>query len=1592
MKNNYKIVGIVLLIIIALILLPKGFATDINSIYKAEDAEAICQDVISGKLQVGVHSYYNNNDTILESRTTTCNNSTYFTDNIQGKKEGEDYPTYTFFDRSSTYKHYIEGIDVTNADKYKYFFISSRAQQYDATTGEIIRARNLKPGESIFLDIDLSEDNINSSNYNDLRVTFDYGYKDDTNIVLTSSVSYYIIDENDVKYGPYEFSDAEIMKNIHYVKTDNNGNVTADDLLKDYKIVSENLITDSLPANTKIKKIRIVPFEDYPTQSSLFRLYSMSVDSYNPYSNNKEYVSGINSMDVRQNITNNMATNGTIKWGVNSARKLTFYCAICASPKTFSSSHVYYGTPYVYDTRATAYSFMSQTTEDGGIQKYNFATEYKKKEVATNGVEVEGETPSTIYVYEEGNPHTDDISRRTNDLANYSYVQNTSGYLYGQHCSSSVYAALGKELPFAVDENLGSSKYISSGEVRIMEGIEIDYSDLEKELRDRNILTSTDKTTATVLKKYYSDYLKEKYSEEDFYNGYALMVPGDVSCRDLHTRMVTGYAHVECNDGTVTNRYTPYFCQDHGNINPTQSYILETEVHTSHTNMSIHATELPRHVNQEEAGWTMTPDSRFTDITNVDSFYEEGNTNLTSFRFNRKVYFDDLYGRVDGTFDPEFDPESGAYLDDDEEAKTMYLPFRFKALDRIIETGQVEKPRFRFVADQDYNPELLNSKLYSYLSNDHRLRGEIITNYLIDAVKITINNQTYYDYPNQTNNYSLYYDLQNQDAIAALNNLNYTNSNTISVSVLMGPNLQAVKNSLSLDNEGYMNVVTITTPGGKITPTLDIQNSVNVEYEHDATVSYTYNGDGEVSCVSANTNIATCSVNNQNKTITFTSQNIGTVNVTLNASEGEFYTTASTDITVNIVGAQYTISFDANGGTGGQTEDVIATYTQAMPTISTTPPTRTGYTFGGWYDTAASTGGIKYYNSNGTSARNWNKQENATLYARWIADTFTISFHANGGTGGQTENVTATYGAAMPTLKSTSPTRTGYTFGGWYDTFSTIDGTKYYNVDGSSARNWDKTENATLYARWTANNYNVSFNANGGTGGQSENVTATYDATMPAITATPPTKAGYTFIGWFDDASGGVKYYNADGSGAIAWNKTQNATLYAHWEAKTYTISFNVNGGTGGQSESVIATYDSPMPMISATVPTKEGYIFGGWYDTSESTGGNKYYNTNGSSARIWDKEENTTLYARWTSESFTITFNANGGIGGQNESVTATYGASMPDISTTPPTKAGYAFDGWYDNKVDGIKYYTASGSSARTWDKTENTTLYAHWVAKTSTISFNANGGTGGQSANVNATFDSPMPMISLTAPIYSGYVFGGWYDTSESTGGTMYYTADGSSARTWDKEVDTILYARWVPNIFTVSFDSDGGTAITSQIITYGNKAVKPNNPTKEGYIFIEWQLYGTTYDFDTIVDDDITLVAKWEEILNLSDLLTDKGYVVSGNYVSKFTLGTTIQQIQNELGNDVTITTDTSIISTGTIIKKGNERYTVVIKGDLTGDGKINSGDLLQMRKYLLEEVTLTGAYKQAGLIESQNDIKSLDLLRLRQYLLDEYTIS
>ncbi len=132
------------------------------------------------------------------------------------------------------------------------------------------------------------------------------------------------------------------------------------------------------------------------------------------------------------------------------------------------------------------------------------------------------------------------------------------------------------------------------------------------------------------------------------------------------------------------------------------------------------------------------------------------------------------------------------------------------------------------------------------------------------------------------------------------------------------------------------------------------------------------------------------------------------------------------------------------------------------------------------------------------------------------------------------------------------------------------------------------------------------------------------------LPASIPTKTGYTFVGWYTASSGGNKISSNNNNDVM--NSTSGKTIYAHWTAKSYKITFNQNSGSGGSSSTTV-TYDKAMPNI--TIPKRIGYSFEGYYDSPQTDygdtgGGTQYYKSDGTSARNWDKATDTTLYARW--------------------------------------------------------------------------------------------------------------------------------------------------------------------------------------------------------------------------------------------------------------------------------------------------------------------------------------------------------------------------
>jgi len=421
---------------------------------------------------------------------------------------------------------------------------------------------------------------------------------------------------------------------------------------------------------------------------------------------------------------------------------------------------------------------------------------------------------------------------------------------------------------------------------------------------------------------------------------------------------------------------------------------------------------------------------------------------------------------------------------------------------------------------------------------------------------------------------------------------------------------------------------------------------------------------------------------------------------------------------------QFDITLDMTGGNGG-TGSVGVTYDQPMP--SATAPSRTGYTFLGYWDTSSTSGGTQYYNANMTSARNWDKTTKVTLYARWQEIRTTVTLDPDGGSGGTT-SVQVDYDQPMPS--ATAPSRTGYSFNGYF-TEKNGQGIQYYDGSMKSTVTYRQTSNITLYAYWVPTIYKLTLNHNGGSS-STNSVNATYNQVMPNGIE-KPILDHYVFKGYYDAVSGGKKYYNADMSSANVWDKTENYTLYAQWAKNDFLITFDANGGVGGTTQ-VHATYNADMP--AATAPTKVGYKFDGYFDAL--VGGRQYYNADMSSARVWDKTENFTLYAHWTVMTYTVTLNSNGGSQGTS-SITVPYGENMPNA--TAPYKKSHNFLGYFDAASDGKQYYNADMSSASVWDKAQNSTLYAQWDAKSYTVTFDRAEGTGG-TESITVKFGEVMP----------------------------------------------------------------------------------------------------------------------------------------------------------------------------------------------------------------------------------------------------------
>lgn len=195
------------------------------------------------------------------------------------------------------------------------------------------------------------------------------------------------------------------------------------------------------------------------------------------------------------------------------------------------------------------------------------------------------------------------------------------------------------------------------------------------------------------------------------------------------------------------------------------------------------------------------------------------------------------------------------------------------------------------------------------------------------------------------------------------------------------------------------------------------------------------------------------------------------------------------------------------------------------------------------------------------------------------------------------------------------PTRTGYTFGGWYsdDQFKN----KIMQI-------LPIAEPVTIYALWTPNTYTVTLNPVGGEL-EEESVQVTFDGSYQLEV---PTMYGYVFEGWYNGTGQtAVAYTDEQGNSLAAWTDTEGLTLYAKWRRVRFTVTLQYEGATSGdETQEVIVWTGNEYEL---PVPARENYVFAGWY-SAPGGGGTKYADEEGKETEVWSYADDITLYAYW--------------------------------------------------------------------------------------------------------------------------------------------------------------------------------------------------------------------------------------------------------------------------------------------------------------------------------------------------------------------------
>lgn len=567
----------------------------------------------------------------------------------------------------------------------------------------------------------------------------------------------------------------------------------------------------------------------------------------------------------------------------------------------------------------------------------------------------------------------------------------------------------------------------------------------------------------------------------------------------------------------------------------------------------------------------------------------------------------------------------------------------------------------------------------------------------------------------------------------------------------------------------------------------------------------------------------------------------------------------------------HSINYIANGGTIAT--NAPKTFVSGDLPITLSVPTRAGYEFGGWFLSSDFSGAAQTTIPAGTN-------NNVYVYAKWIK-TYNITYHLGGGINAE-DNPTEFNERTLPlTLKA--PTRDGFTFGGWYQN-PACSGNQVTTIDAGTEKN------VSLWAKWNAIEYSVSYVLNGGT--NSDQNVAKYSILDTPVKLYNPTRDGYLFEGWFasSDFSGErMTYLSKDNLGDV--------TLHAKWSL-AYTITYNTNGGfNDGRNPSVFTENTETFTLFEAE---KVNYSFLGWFDNEELTGTPITQIAKGT-------KNNIILWAKWSSTQITVTFNPNGG-GVSPLTKVVKKGGTYGELPT--PTKAGYTFNGWVGkNLFDKTATAYKKGPYLRGSDGEEVSngaySIYQIQVPAGATLTIT----NSGQSIAPGYAFYTALgayitganyeqkAVITTTVPANATYIrvsvnFGEEYrkdiDYFQVEIGSTQTTYENYKIITPSTNITSTqnhaLCAIWTENVYTVTYNLDGGTNAAGNPATFkcSNLPIALLDATKNGEYFAGWYLDAEFTKRVTKIDagslKNIELWARFSQSPLVFDLVGSSAYSV------------------------------------------------------------------------------------------------------------------